>query len=268
MYAVLFDIDGTLLLTGGAGHMTFVETFREVFQLTEFPEGVSFAGRSDRAIAQDIMQRSSIEPSPANWQQFFDDYRQRLERVLIGCEGTVLPGVVDLLDTLGDDQHTTIGLLTGNTSFGAQAKTAAYGLAGHFAFGGYGDEQTERDEIAIDDSLQRMVQKYRPPAVVIFQYRQIFSLRLGRRCINSRRLPGLIFQCIGEPYPFVAAVKSIRRIFSVIRANDNFNSNVFRNDLAANALYRPLKPQFVRIFLPDRGEERGDYDGYDFGHAR
>ena len=150
MYAVLFDIDGTLLQSGGAGHVAFAETFREAFHLTEFPEGIAFAGRSDRAIAQEIMQRAGIEPSLANWQRFYTDYCSRLGNVLSVCEGTVLPGVLELLDRLEENSHAALGLLTGNTDFGAQAKTAAYGLAGRFAFGGYGDQRTDRDDIAAD----------------------------------------------------------------------------------------------------------------------
>ncbi len=150
MYAVLFDIDGTLLQSGGAGSTAFAETFREVFQLIDFPAGIGFAGRSDRAIAQEIMQRSGIEPSPANWQRFYEDYCGRIEQVLDVSKGMVLPGVVDLLDRLATDEHTVLGLLTGNTDFGAQAKIAAYGLAGRFAFGGFGDVRTDRNDIAAD----------------------------------------------------------------------------------------------------------------------
>ncbi len=150
MYAVLFDIDGTLLLTGGAGHVAFTETFREVFGVAEIPTGISFAGRSDRAICQDIMQHSGIEPTGENWQVFFEDYRQRLHRVLTELEGRVLPGVIDLIETLEQDENTAIGLLTGNTEFGAMAKTSAYGLGGRFAFGGYGDLRTDRNDIAAD----------------------------------------------------------------------------------------------------------------------
>ena len=150
MYAILFDIDGTLLQSGGAGSTAFAETFREVFQLTDFPEGIAFAGRSDRAIAQEIMQRSGIEPSPTNWQRFHEDYCGRIKQVLSNSEGLVLPGVVALLDQLAADEHAVLGLLTGNTDFGAQAKIAAYGLTGRFAFGGYGDERTDRNNIAID----------------------------------------------------------------------------------------------------------------------
>ena len=150
MYAVLFDIDGTLLRTGGAGHFAFVETFRDVFQLTEFPAGVPFAGRSDRAIATDIMQLSGIEPSHENWELFFSGYQQRLDRILVEVEGEILPGVVDVLDRLEADDHAVVGLLTGNTSYGARAKTAAYGIAERFQFGGFGDKRTNRNDIAMD----------------------------------------------------------------------------------------------------------------------
>jgi len=150
MYAVLFDIDGTLLHSGGAGHVAFTETFAEVFQVTEFPAGVPFAGRSDRGIASELMQLCDIRPDAENWERFVADYCGRLEGVLQKCEGHVLPGVERLLDTLDQDEHVVAGLLTGNMDFGAQAKTAAYGFGGRFSFGGYGDQHTSRDDIAAD----------------------------------------------------------------------------------------------------------------------
>jgi len=150
MYAVLFDIDGTLLQTGGAGHVAFTQTFAEVFQITDLPTGVTFAGRSDRGIASELMELCGIEVSEENWQRFVEDYCGRLEQVLEDCEGRVLPGVESLLDALEQDEHVAVGLLTGNMDFGAQAKTAAYGMHGRFAFGGYGDLRTNRDHIAAD----------------------------------------------------------------------------------------------------------------------
>ena len=162
VYAVLFDIDGTLLQTGGAGHVAFSETFRELFDIEEIPKGIPFAGRSDRAISLEIMQAVGIEPSDKNWQVFFDDYRQRLERVLREQEGRVLPGVFELLNELEQFEQVAVGLLTGNTEFGAQAKTGAYGLAGKFAFGGYGDVRTNRNDIAADAlvAAQRFAQSH------------------------------------------------------------------------------------------------------------
>jgi phosphoglycolate phosphatase-like HAD superfamily hydrolase len=148
MYAVLFDIDGTLLLTGGAGKSCFVETFREDFQIAN-PQGeVPFAGRSDRAIAYDLMQVHGIELSAENWQRFLTGYCRRVEEVLDRSTGGLLPGVVELLDELGRLEHVAVGLLTGNVEHGAWAKLGHYGLADRFAFGGFGDHHTDRNHIA------------------------------------------------------------------------------------------------------------------------
>ena len=134
MYAVLFDIDGTLLQSGGAGSAAFGETFCEVFQLTDFPEGITFAGRSDRAIAQEIMHRSGIEPSVANWQRFYTDYCGRIADVLAVNSGTVLPGVVELLDQLAADEHTALGLLTGKYRLWCSSQNRRLRIDGAFCF--------------------------------------------------------------------------------------------------------------------------------------
>ncbi len=148
MYAVLFDIDGTLLLTGGAGKSCFLDTFREDFQIAD-PQGeVPFAGRSDRAIAHDLMQVHGVKPSAENWQRFLTGYCQRVDEALDRCTGALLPGVVELLDELGRLEHVAVGLLTGNVEHGAWAKLGHYGLADRFAFGGFGDHHTDRNDIA------------------------------------------------------------------------------------------------------------------------
>lgn len=147
-YAVLFDIDGTLLGTGGAGQHAFYETFREDFGITDPVDGVAFAGRSDRAIALDLMVLNSIEPSEENWQRFRDSYTSRLSHALEVNEGRVLPGVEELLAEVAGISHVAIGLLTGNLQAGAEQKLSHYGLGNHFAFGGFGDHHTNRNDIA------------------------------------------------------------------------------------------------------------------------
>lgn len=154
MYAVLFDIDGTLLLTGGAGQAAFAETFLEDFQLDEWPPNIPFAGRSDRAIAEEIMVRSGISFTQENWNRFTEGYIRRLSRTLADNQGDILPGVCELLDVLRSRNHVALGLLTGNLSLGAQAKLAHYGLDDRFAFGGFGDHRSNRNDIAADALLE------------------------------------------------------------------------------------------------------------------
>lgn len=148
VYAVLFDIDGTLIQTGGAGQLAFAETFADEFGVKAISPGVSFAGRSDRAIALDLMRVHDIAPSDKNWRRFRTAYLARLPEVLTRRNGRVLPGVVDLLDELASHPWPLVGLLTGNMRAGADHKLTHYGLASRFAFGGFGDDTDDRCVIA------------------------------------------------------------------------------------------------------------------------
>jgi phosphoglycolate phosphatase-like HAD superfamily hydrolase len=148
MKAVLFDIDGTLILTGGAGQRAFAQTFAADFGVPAISKQVNFAGRSDRAIACELMRVHDIEPSEVNWQRFRSGYLARLPEALRTGDGHVLPGVTRLLDELaGLPVH--VGLLTGNVRDGAQRKLSHYNLWHRFAFGGFGDEHVDRRDIAV-----------------------------------------------------------------------------------------------------------------------
>lgn len=149
MATIFFDIDGTLINTGGAGRIAFAETFRHLFGVEQISTDVAFAGRSDRAIAQDLMRVHGIDVTPENWLRFTTAFLPRLEQVLIHSAGEILPGVVELLDELSARNHVRIGLLTGNIAAGARAKLSHYRLFERFAFGGYGDDWTDRCDIAV-----------------------------------------------------------------------------------------------------------------------
>lgn len=148
MYAVLFDIDGTLIQSGGAGQLAFAETFAAEFGVNELSGVVAFAGRSDRAIASELMRVHGVEPTDENWQRFRAAYLDRLPSALRRREGRVLPGVPELLTQLAEWGRPLIGLLTGNIREGADHKLQYYGLAEHFNFGGFGDVSHERNDIA------------------------------------------------------------------------------------------------------------------------
>jgi len=148
MYSVLFDIDGTLIESGGAGKNAFAAAFAELFQINEISSDVKFAGRSDRAIALELMKLHGVEPSPEHWHQFVETYLKLLETTLPECPGRVLPGVVELLDKLDSVEHVLPGLLTGNIKGGAARKLTQYGLADRFKYGGFGDVWNDRNDIA------------------------------------------------------------------------------------------------------------------------
>jgi phosphoglycolate phosphatase len=148
MHICLLDIDGTLILTGGAGQTAFARTLALDFGIKEIDGRVQFAGRSDRAIAMDLFRSHGVEPSGENWLRFCAGYLTRLEQALATHQGHVLPGVGELLSTLVARGDVAVGLLTGNVREGARRKLSFYGLWEHFPFGGFGDEHVERCDIA------------------------------------------------------------------------------------------------------------------------
>lgn len=148
MHICLLDIDGTLLLTGGAGQAAFAQTLAAEFGIPEIDTRVAFAGRSDRAIAMDLLRGHGIVTSDENWRRFCAGYLSRLDAALAAHQGHVLPGVNELLAALAARGDVALGLLTGNVREGARRKLSYYGLWQWFAFGGYGDDYSERCDIA------------------------------------------------------------------------------------------------------------------------
>ena len=150
MYVVLFDIDSTLLHTRGAGRAAFAETFRADFDVERIRDGVSYAGRSDRAIVREVFAQHGIEDRPDTWQRFRCCYLRRLERALAMRRGGLLPGVLPLLRAIRERSDVAMGILTGNVAAGARLKLEHYGIDSFFDFGGYGDDHVDRGGIATE----------------------------------------------------------------------------------------------------------------------
>lgn len=147
MFVFLFDIDGTLIKTGGAGGEALLTAFSETFSVAE-PQEVPFSGRTDRGIAQNLFRLHDVEDSLSNWELLRTEYLKRLPLFLPLRHGEVLPGVPQLLDHLAHLPDVALGLLTGNTREGARLKLEHFALEHYFAFGGYGDQHVERDAVA------------------------------------------------------------------------------------------------------------------------
>lgn len=148
MYVCLFDIDGTLITSGGAGKAALQGALSAEFGIAEPADGVPFSGRTDRAIVGDLFARHGIELTEQNWQRLLGAYLELLPQTLAGHEGRVLPGIAALLETLAVRDDVALGLLTGNVRDGARLKLSHYGLFHHFLFGGFGDLHTDRNDVA------------------------------------------------------------------------------------------------------------------------
>jgi phosphoglycolate phosphatase len=147
MHVCLFDIDGTLLNSGGAGKAAIEAALVEDFGVTLRVQ-VTYSGRTDRAIGRDLLHLHGIEPTPENWQRLARGYLARLPASMTSNRGTICPGIPALLHDLSFRDDIAIGLLTGNIRAGAKLKLGHFDLFRHFAFGGFGDEHFERDDVA------------------------------------------------------------------------------------------------------------------------
>lgn len=144
---VLFDIDGTLVRTAGAGVRGMDDAFERLHGRRDALRGVTVAGRTDRAILTEIFSQWGEALTEAAVAPLLDAYLEALERELRlggGPAFGVLPGVHDALDALDAHPGFTLGLLTGNFERGAEIKLAHFDLWRRFRFGAFGDHHTDR----------------------------------------------------------------------------------------------------------------------------
>ena len=143
----LFDIDGTLLASGGAGKAALESAFTEEFA-TPIRHHVAYSGRTDRSIMRELFREHGMDDSDANVAKLLDGYLRRLPTTLKTHKGRVLPGVPELLAWMRASGRFQIGLLTGNVRAGAEKKLGFFELFHHFEFGGFGDRHFDRDDVA------------------------------------------------------------------------------------------------------------------------
>ncbi|HZN54826.1 MAG TPA: HAD family hydrolase [Candidatus Polarisedimenticolaceae bacterium] len=152
---VLFDIDGTLVDTAGAGRRGLAASFRTVFGVQDIDGPIArvpFGGRSDPAIIAEIGREAGVAPGEieARYVELQTAYLAALRRELSTADARrrVMPGVRPLLDRLAARPDVFVGLVTGNVEEGARTKLDAFGLNPYFIDGGYSSDHPERPEIA------------------------------------------------------------------------------------------------------------------------
>ena len=147
MLLILFDIDGTLLWSGGAGVRALEVAFEELFAIPRAMQGVRCDGMTDPAIARAVLSPRGLA-SEGNILRILDRYADCLERSLESGSGfRLLPGVWALLSHLEGRPDVRCGLATGNLERGAVAKLRRGGLERFFSFGGYGSDAEDRAEL-------------------------------------------------------------------------------------------------------------------------
>ena len=144
----LFDIDGTLLLTGGVGTRSINHIFEERFGVPGVMESVLPGGKTDKMIFQECARNGlERELSEDEFEELIAAYIPLMEEGLEESEGFhLMPFVRECLDFLAQSQE-LMGIATGNVAAAAAAKLRRAGLQKHFQFGGYGCDSPVRSEL-------------------------------------------------------------------------------------------------------------------------
>lgn len=150
MSLLLFDIDGTLLLSGGAGIRAMTRAFAEVFGVEEAFRTSDVAGRTDTYILSRALEAAGLPDTPDHHRQFREAYiprlRETLGRAQAGRYG-VMPGIAALLDEVHRRDGVHLALLTGNFEPAAYLKLEHFQLSSYFAWGAFGEESADRNEL-------------------------------------------------------------------------------------------------------------------------
>src|SRR5436189_4554941 len=144
---LLFDIDGTLIHSGGAGVRALKSAFQERFGMDDDLHDIEIAGMTDSGIVVSILNKHEIPATNENVSAFLDSYVHFLSLELPRRKGKLLPGVLKLLENLKSRPHVVLALLTGNVSRGAQLKLDHYGVWHFFEFGAFADDHHDRNQL-------------------------------------------------------------------------------------------------------------------------
>lgn len=144
---LLFDIDGTLISSAGAGVHALKLVLAERFRIKDDLHDIEIAGMTDSGIVISILKKHKIPETHENVSAFLDGYVHYLSQELPRRKGTLLPGVLELLEKVKSRPHLVLALLTGNVSRGAQLKLEHYGVWHFFEFGAFADDHHDRNEL-------------------------------------------------------------------------------------------------------------------------
>jgi phosphoglycolate phosphatase-like HAD superfamily hydrolase len=202
---VLFDIDGTLIDTFGAGRRSLERAFRHVFGadgITEMAANVRFEGKTDpvliveMALAAGIPEAAVVAKSAEMREAYLGALREEMGRH--DPRRRVRPGVVPLLRDLQPRESVYLGLLTGNIEHGARLKLEPFGLHGYFRGGGFSSDHPQRAEIA---RIAR--EKMTAACGVAFETSRVFVIGDTDHDVMCAKANG--FRSIAVPSGWVAA---------------------------------------------------------------
>lgn len=145
---LLFDVDGTLIRTGGAGVRAMNRGFEAVMGWPDALHRLSLAGMTDMGIAHLVSRRRGRNLTPEEMESVFARYLDCLrEELAAAADFRILPGIREFLEEHRERAEVLLGLGTGNLETGARVKLEHARLFHYFRCGGYGSDAVERAEV-------------------------------------------------------------------------------------------------------------------------
>jgi phosphoglycolate phosphatase-like HAD superfamily hydrolase len=184
----LWDIDGTLINSGGAGSAAMRQAFEALWKRDDGFANIEFSGRTDYAIFRGVSRAAghADEDFAANMKRFKPAYFRRLPAMLHSKSGRILPAVESVLTELAQDDRATQALGTGNYRTGARLKLRHYGLEGYFDFrgAGFGDKTDDRPTM-IGDAVRSANRIYG-------RHHTVFVIGDTQHDVEAAKLNGLV----------------------------------------------------------------------------
>jgi phosphoglycolate phosphatase-like HAD superfamily hydrolase len=160
----LFDVDGTLLLTEGAGRKAIAAALAERYGVDDDLAGIPMAGRTDPLIVGDALRRHGLTlDADGEREALWTCILAHMSRLMTPPPGGLLAGVREVIAGVAAEPGWVPALLTGNVRAMARIKLGAFGLYDRFAFGAFGDEAPDRNALAIV-AVERAAERCGVPA--------------------------------------------------------------------------------------------------------
>ncbi len=149
MKVLLFDIDGTILRTGGAGRRTMDRIFLELWGVPDAFEGTRADGKTDPMIFREMLEQHGVRVEDA--ESAIAEIQRRYEAgfadEMRDSPAVLMPGIEAVLDAVANRDDVAVGLVTGNLETTARIKVEHFGLGHHFPFGAYSSDSPARRDL-------------------------------------------------------------------------------------------------------------------------
>lgn len=164
---LLFDVDNTLLSSGGAGGLSMGLAFQDLFGVRDGFKRVEFSGRTDRYILAEAMRQHGVDGAYEDVEsRFLERYFGYLPEKLHERNGSLMPGFPELLEALSAEPQLRLGLATGNFSGSTRIKLEHFGIDRYFEGGGFGEESEDRS-VVVATAIRRLGDGLEPADVFV-----------------------------------------------------------------------------------------------------